>query len=79
MARSESNGLDLIELPVAFDGLSVVVNRDNSWVDYLTVAELRKIWQPGSSDKRGEQTGKNKEDQRTNCFHGRVLQMNRVE
>lgn len=50
--EAKATGLDLIELPVAFDGLSVVVNRDNSWVDYLTVAELRKIWQPGSSVER---------------------------
>ncbi|HIG41992.1 MAG TPA: PstS family phosphate ABC transporter substrate-binding protein [Gammaproteobacteria bacterium] len=41
--------IGFIELPVAYDGLSLVVNKKNDWVDYLTVAELRKIWQPGSS------------------------------
>ena len=50
--EAKATGLDLIELPVAFDGLSVVVNRDNSWVDYFTVAELRKIWPPGSRASR---------------------------
>jgi phosphate transport system substrate-binding protein len=38
-----------IEIPVAFDGLSVVVNPDNTWVDYLTVAELNAIWNPQST------------------------------
>ena len=41
-------GIDFIELPVAFDGLSVVVNKDNDFVDHLTVAELNKIWKPES-------------------------------
>jgi phosphate binding protein len=36
------------ELQVANDGLSVVVNADNDWVDCLTVEQLKKIWQPGS-------------------------------
>jgi len=36
------------ELQVANDGLSVVVNADNDWVDCLTVDQLKKIWQPGS-------------------------------
>ena len=37
-----------IELPIAFDGLSVMVNTSNTFVDYLTVAELKKIWEGGS-------------------------------
>ena len=38
-----------LELPVAYDGLSVIVNKNNHWVDHLTVAELKKIWRPGST------------------------------
>lgn len=48
-AEAEEKGVDYLEIPVASDGLSVVVNPDNDWVDYLTVEELTKIWQPGSS------------------------------
>lgn len=44
-----ANGLDYLEIPVAYDGLSIVVNPDNDWVDYLTMAELQLIWQPGSA------------------------------
>ena len=43
------NGIDFIELTVAFDGLSVVVNRSNNWVDCLTVEELNKVWDQGSN------------------------------
>jgi phosphate transport system substrate-binding protein len=40
------NGVEFIELPVAFDGLAVVVNPQNDWVDRLTVEELKKMWEP---------------------------------
>ena len=49
IARASEYGIDFIELPVAFDGLSVLVNPRNDFVDHLTVEELRKIWQPGST------------------------------
>ncbi len=39
-------GIDFIELPVAFDGLTVVINQDNDWVDHLTVEELNRIFRP---------------------------------
>jgi phosphate transport system substrate-binding protein len=38
----------LLELQVANDGLSVVVNPDNDWAECLTVDQLREIWEPGS-------------------------------
>ncbi|MFT5208317.1 MAG: phosphate transport system substrate-binding protein [Flavobacterium sp.] len=40
-----------LELPIAYDGLSVVVNKNNDWVDYLTVSELHQIWKPASTVK----------------------------
>ena len=42
----KEGGVESIELPIAYDGLAVMVNPENSWVDYLTVAELKKIWEP---------------------------------
>ncbi|MBU4057333.1 phosphate ABC transporter substrate-binding protein PstS family protein, partial [Patescibacteria group bacterium] len=45
------NGITYEEFKVAFDGLSVMVNPQNTWVDYLTVAELKKIWEPNSTVK----------------------------
>ena len=49
--KAAKNGIDYIDLPVAYDGLSVVINPKNDFLDYLTVTELRKIWQPGSTVK----------------------------
>ena len=40
------NGVEFIEVPVAFDGLTVVINPGNDWVDQLTVAELNHIFRP---------------------------------
>jgi phosphate transport system substrate-binding protein len=42
------NGIEYLELQVAIDGLAVVVNPQNTFVECLTVAELRSIWEPGS-------------------------------
>lgn len=46
--KASVTGIEYIELPVAFDGLSVIVSPENDWVDYLTVAELNAIWKPAS-------------------------------
>lgn len=40
--------IDIIEIPVAFDGLAVMVNPQNDWVDYLSVEELKMIFEPES-------------------------------
>jgi phosphate transport system substrate-binding protein len=45
-------GIEYIELKVAIDGLTVVVNHDNDWIDGLTVAQLKQIWEPESSIKK---------------------------
>jgi phosphate transport system substrate-binding protein len=42
------NGITYIAFSAANDGLSVVVNKENTWASCLTVAELKKIWEPGS-------------------------------
>ncbi|MCS6959695.1 MAG: PstS family phosphate ABC transporter substrate-binding protein [Pseudanabaenaceae cyanobacterium SKYGB_i_bin29] len=48
METCNRNGIKYIELPVAFDGLTVVVNPQNTWATNLTVEELKRIWEPGS-------------------------------
>ncbi len=45
---AKKNGIEYIELPIAFDGLSVVVNPQNDFVETMTVADLKKIWEPNS-------------------------------
>lgn len=43
--------IDFIELPIAYDGLAIVVNPQNTWAKSLTVEELKKIWEPASKVK----------------------------
>lgn len=52
MEACEQAGVEPIEVPVAYDGLSLVVHPDNTWVDCLTVDELKRIWEPGSTVQR---------------------------
>ena len=43
------NGVQYMQLKVGTDGLSVLVNPQNDWAECLTVDELKKIWEPGST------------------------------
>ncbi|MFA0750441.1 MAG: hypothetical protein SLRJCFUN_000844 [Candidatus Fervidibacter sp.] len=45
------NGIAYIELPVAYDALAVVVNPQNNWCNYLTVEELKRVWEPKAQGK----------------------------
>lgn len=49
-AAADSAGIKFIELQIAYDGLAVVVSHDNTWVDKLTVAELKMIWEPAAQN-----------------------------
>lgn len=42
----KKNGVEYVELQVAWDGLTVVIHPENTWADKLTVAQLNKIWRP---------------------------------
>jgi phosphate transport system substrate-binding protein len=44
-------GVSYIELPVAYDGLAVVVNPGNTWASSITVAELKTLWEPAAQGK----------------------------
>lgn len=44
-------GIEYYEIPVAYDGLVVVVNPQNTWVSSITVKELKKIWEPAAQGK----------------------------
>jgi phosphate transport system substrate-binding protein len=51
MEACKSAGVEYIELPVAFDALTVIVNPKNNWASSMTVAELKKIWEPAAQGK----------------------------
>lgn len=42
------NGREFIEVPVAYDGISVVVNPQNTWAASMTVEELKRLWEPAA-------------------------------
>jgi phosphate transport system substrate-binding protein len=41
-------GVEYIELPVAYDGLAVVVHSKNTWASSMTIAELKRLWEPAA-------------------------------
>ena len=48
-AQAETNGVGFTEFVIAYDGLSIVINKANDFATCLTVDELKKIWEPRSS------------------------------
>ena len=46
----DENNIPYLELSVAYDGLAVLVNPENTWVDFLTVEELNTIWNPAAQN-----------------------------
>jgi phosphate transport system substrate-binding protein len=51
MEACRAAGIKYYELPIAYDALTVVVNPQNNWITQLTVAELKKMWEPAAQGK----------------------------
>jgi phosphate transport system substrate-binding protein len=51
MALCKENGIEYMELPVAFDALTIAVNAQNDWAETMTVEELKKLWEPAAEGK----------------------------
>jgi phosphate transport system substrate-binding protein len=51
MELCNKNNVRYIELPIAFDALTIAVNPQNNWAKDITVAELKKIWEPAAQGK----------------------------
>jgi phosphate transport system substrate-binding protein len=62
----EKRGIRFLEIHVANDGLSVVVNPENDWAECLTVAQLKQIWRPGSKVDSWDDIDPDFPDQRLN-------------
>ena len=45
------NQIEYVELPIAYDGLAVMVNPSNTWAASMTVKELKKLWEPAAQGK----------------------------
>jgi phosphate transport system substrate-binding protein len=61
-------GIHVIEIPVAFDGLAVMVNPQAHWVDYLSVEELKAICEPESKINNWSQVRRGFPDQPLNLY-----------
>ena len=48
----KENGIEYLQLTVALDGITVVVNKENTWAKTMTTEELKKLWEPNSSVKK---------------------------
>jgi phosphate transport system substrate-binding protein len=51
MEDCKKAGIEYFELPVAFDALTVVVNPKNAFIKQLTIAEMKKMWEPAAQGK----------------------------
>jgi phosphate transport system substrate-binding protein len=49
--RCAKAGITFLELPIAYDGIVVVVHPENTWADQITVAELKTLWAPEAQGK----------------------------
>jgi phosphate transport system substrate-binding protein len=63
-----AQGIEYAEFQVANDAVTVVVNRRNDWVDCLTIGELRRIWEPGSTIDSWRQVRSGFPDERLELF-----------
>ncbi|MEZ4704106.1 MAG: PstS family phosphate ABC transporter substrate-binding protein [Bdellovibrionota bacterium] len=48
IAQAKANGIDYKEIKIAYDGIAIMVNKDNSFVNELTTSQLKAIWEPNS-------------------------------
>jgi phosphate transport system substrate-binding protein len=51
MEACKGTGVQYFELPIAYDALTVMVNPKNDWAGSMTVADLKKIWEPAAQGK----------------------------
>ncbi|WP_137718394.1 PstS family phosphate ABC transporter substrate-binding protein [Methylobacillus flagellatus] len=51
IAACKEAGIEYVELPVAYDALTVVINPDNTFIQSLSVEELKAMWQPSAQDQ----------------------------
>lgn len=62
------NGIDFVEFQVAWDGLTVVINKENTWARNMTVEQLRKIWHPDTAVKNWNEVDPNWPDEEIKLF-----------
>ncbi|MGG0658620.1 PstS family phosphate ABC transporter substrate-binding protein [Rummeliibacillus pycnus] len=51
-AKLKTAGIDYTEMKIGYDGISIVVNKDNNWIQDITVDQLKQIWLEDGKDKK---------------------------
>ena len=67
-ATASENGIEYYEFLVALDGLSVMVNPDNDFVDCMTIEQLNKLWEPNSAVTKWSDLDPSWPDRRVNLY-----------
>lgn len=66
--KAMKNNIKYMEVPVAFDGLTVVINKENTWARTMTVAQLQKLWDTGSTVKTWKDIDPSWPDRKINLY-----------
>lgn len=48
---AKANGIEYVEIPIAYDALTIAVNPNNEWLNSITTSELKKLWEPDAQEK----------------------------
>ncbi len=62
-AKLKEKGIDYTEFEIAYDGISIVVNKDNDWIEDVTVKELEEIWVDNGKKKKWSDINKDWPDE----------------
>ena len=50
VAKCAEKGINFLEIPIAYDAITLVVSKNNTWMSDITMAELKKIWEPAAQE-----------------------------
>jgi phosphate transport system substrate-binding protein len=56
--KCKANGIEFTAIQVAWDGIAVVINKENTWASKMTMEQLKKIWHPDTKDFKNARTWK---------------------
>ena len=68
LAKIQENGDDVVQMPVAYDGITVVIHPDNDWAELMTVEQLQLIWQKDSPVQKWSDVDPSWPDEKINLY-----------
>ncbi|MFQ6611319.1 MAG: PstS family phosphate ABC transporter substrate-binding protein, partial [Fidelibacterota bacterium] len=64
----KENNINYLEIRVALDGIAIVVNKENTWLETITTEELKQLWQPNSTINNWSDIQDDWPDEKINLF-----------